>query len=686
MSSYEDNMFNKNSVHRYILGLILLLSAFLEVYLLWQNGYGNSYYAAAVKSMTESWHNFFFVSFDPGGFISVDKPPLALWIQTLFAKIFGFSGFVILLPQAVAQVIAVGLIYKLVNKTSGKVAGLIAAFVLAITPINVALARTNEVDGILVLVLVLAAWAFLVALETKKLRYLFLSFAIIGFGFNTKTLEAYIALPAFELGYFLSSIAPWPKKIRNLILANIILLVVSFSWISVVDMTPPSNRPYVGSSQINSEFNLAIGYNGIQRITGMFRGGRRALEIPLPAAIELPEVPLRNFNRGGFGFNGGSPGLFRLFNGQYGSQISWLLAFALISVLAIVFTQKTYFPLADKQLTTSFWGVWVASGVAVFSVASTLHPYYTAIMGPAIAALVGIGSVWFWEEYLRNTWRKWLLPLALAVSAIVQVVILSYTPSYSHLLTPVIVTGSVVAVLFFVTAKISRIGVLQKYVSAVCLASLFVLILVPSVWAVYSTFHPLNTSMPTAGPNEVTFRLGDQSDRRPFQSIRPPQGNIEAGNFGRFGVSMLTTANQELIRYLEDNQGSTKFLAATLNSITASPIILATGKPVMALGGFSGSDKVLSLSELEEDVKNNVVRYFLLSQTGVANRFGDNDGDLLLSFPGFSDSERINDFNGFQGRGGFNGQGSANSALSEWVTKTCKIVPGISSLYDCVGE
>jgi len=149
VNSYENNMFNKSSVSRYILGLILLLSAFLEMYLLWQNGYGNSYYATAVKSMTESWHNFFFVSFDPGGFISVDKPPLALWIQTLFAKNFGFSGFVILLPQAVAQVVAVGLIYKLVNKTSGKVAGLIAAFVLAITPINVALARTNEVDGIL---------------------------------------------------------------------------------------------------------------------------------------------------------------------------------------------------------------------------------------------------------------------------------------------------------------------------------------------------------------------------------------------------------------------------------------------------------------------------------------------------------------------------------------------------------
>jgi len=685
VNSYENNMFNKSSVSRYILGLILLLSAFLEMYLLWQNGYGNSYYATAVKSMTESWHNFFFVSFDPGGFISVDKPPLALWIQTLFAKIFGFSGFVILLPQAVAQVVAVGLIYKLVNKTSGKVAGLIAAFVLAITPINVALARTNEVDGILVLILVLAAWAFLVAVETKKLRYLFLSFAIIGLGFNTKMLEAYIALPAFELGYFLSSIAPWPKKIRNLILANVILLVVSFSWIFVVDMTPPSNRPYVGSSQTNSEFNLAIGYNGIQRITGMLRGGRRTLETTRPAATEAPEVPPRNFNRGGFGFNGGSPGPFRLFNGQYGSQISWLLAFALISVLAIVFTRRIHFPLTDQQLTAIFWGVWVASGVVVFSVAGTLHPYYTAIMGPAIAALVGIGSVWFWEEYLRNTWRKWLLPIALAVSVIVQVVILSYTPSYSYLLTPVIVSGSVIAVLFFVTAKTSRIGVLQKYVSAVCLASLFVLTLVPSVWAVYSTFHPLNTSMPTAGPNEITLRPGDQSDRRPFPTTRPPRGDFEPGDFGRFGGSM-PAANQELIQYLEDHQGSTEFLAATLNSMTASPIILATGKPVMALGGFSGSDEVLTLSELEDDVKNNVVRYFLLSQTGFANRFGDDDSDLLLSFPGFSDSERINDFPGFQGRGGFNGQGGANSALSEWVTKTCKIVPGMSSLYDCVGE
>lgn len=201
----------------------------------------------------------------------------------------------------------------------------------------------------------------------------------------------------------------------------------------------------------------------------------------------------------------------------------------------------------------------------------------------------------------------------------------------------------------------------------------------------YSTFHPLNTSMPTAGPNEITFRPGGVFDRRPFPTTRPPQRDFEPGDFGRFGGSTLAT-NQELIQYLEANQGSTEFLAATLNSMTASPIILATGKPVMALGGFSGSDAVLTLSELEDDVKNNVVRYFLLAQTGFANRFGDDDGDLLLSFPGFLNSERINDFTGFQGRGGFNGQGSANSALSEWVTKTCKMVPGMSSLYDCVGE
>ncbi len=624
--------------------------------------------------MMQSWHNFFFASYDPGGFITVDKPPVALWIQTLFAKAFGFSGFVILLPQAMAQVVSVAILYKLVKKTSGTTAGLIAAFTLAIMPINVALSRTNEVDGILVLVLVCAAWAFLKALESQKLFYLLLSFTIIGVGFNTKMLEAYIALPAFIIAYFLSSTASWRKKIRNLIAAGVVLLIISFSWILAVDFTPAASRPYVGSSQTNSELNLAIGYNGIERITGMFRG-RRPEETQARPQVQ-PEANSRNFTAPRF--MNGSPSLWRLFNSQLGSQLSWLIPLAFIAFVGIIAVRKIRFPLSVEQETGVFWGTWLISGFIVFSVASSTRAYYTAILGPAIAALIGIGCVTLFDQYHSDSWRGWLLPAAIAATVSTQIIILSYTPAYAKWLIPTIVSVSAIALFILIASKINGSFPLKKYTAYAFMISLTVLSLPPAIWATYSTFHPVNTSMPSAGPSTQMF--GNVGDRQlpdsPESFLRSPRGFTE-GDFGRASG----TANTSLIQYLEANQGSAKFLVATPNSMSASPIILATGKPVMALGGFSGSDNVLSLTQLQQDIADGTVRYFLLSSFSGFGDFEGNDGGPVLEFPN-QHSGISNQFPGgneniymnFRARGGFE-QFGASSALTQWVEKTCKPVP-----------
>src|SRR6266568_2156889 len=255
---------------------IMLVSIFMNFYQLGQNGFGNLYYAAAIRSMLDSWRNFFFVAFDPGGFVSIDKPPLGFWLQAASAKVFGFTPLSVFLPQALAGVLSVLLLYHLVRRHFGVVAGLLAALALAISPISVVTNRNNTIDSTLVLVMLLGAWAVMRAAETGKWRWLMLTAVLVGLGFNIKMLEAYLVVPAYALVYLLAAPRSLKMRIAQLLVAAVVMLTISLSWAVAVDLTPSSQRPYVGSSQDNSEISLALGYNGIQRLLGSFGfGGSR---------------------------------------------------------------------------------------------------------------------------------------------------------------------------------------------------------------------------------------------------------------------------------------------------------------------------------------------------------------------------------------------------------------------------
>src|SRR6266702_7340364 len=225
------------------LGIVMLISLFMNFYQLGQNGFGNLYYAAGVRSMLDNWHNFFFVSFDPGGFVTIDKPPLGFWLQVLSAKLFGFTAFSVYLPQALSGVLSVALLYHLVRRRFGVVAGLLASLALAISPISVVTNRNNTIDSTLTLVMLLGAWAVLRAAETGKLRWLLLCAVTIGIGFNIKMMEAYLVIPAFGLLYLLAAPKSIWRKLGNLALATILLLGISLSWALAVDLTPSSQRP-----------------------------------------------------------------------------------------------------------------------------------------------------------------------------------------------------------------------------------------------------------------------------------------------------------------------------------------------------------------------------------------------------------------------------------------------------------
>ncbi|MBV9689065.1 MAG: glycosyltransferase family 39 protein [Ktedonobacteraceae bacterium] len=690
------------SRHRLVLAGIILISVFMNFFQLGQNGFG-TYYPAAVRSMMDNWHNFFFASYDPGGFVTIDKPPVGFWLQVASAKLLGFTPFSVLLPQALAGVLSVILLYYLVRRHFGVTAGLLAALALALSPISVVTNRNITIDSTLALTLLLGAWAVLRAAESGRLRWLLLSAVIVGIGFNIKMMEAYLVVPAFGLLYLLAAPKSLWKRIGHLALALIVLLTVSFSWALAVDLTPASQRPYVGSTQDNSEISLALGYNGIDRLLrGFGRGfgtGPRVRTVTNATnrsvntgtnrgstAGTRPTTATSSTNRtggstntarngapqqlGGFGGTGAASPL-RLFNEPLGGQIVWLLPLALFGMLALAWQRRLRLSEDRQQQSLVLWGAWLLTMGTFFSVAGFFHQYYMTEMAPAIAALFGIGIVTMWQDYRRGGWRGWLLPLALIATIAEQVHILTGYPAWGQWLIPLMVVLCVLAVGWLLSAHIApRLGVkapTARFLLPALSIGVLALMLAPTVWAAIPVLTSTQADTLVAGPTQ----------RDGF-----------GGNFAG-GRDNNAHPDPTLIRYLDANQGSAKFLVATPSSMSADAIILATNKPVMAMGGFGGGDPILTTKQLASLVAKGTVRFFLL---GTREQL---PPQILNQLP-----QQIR--NRLR-QGGFGFGGRQQSALTSWVTQHCTAVPtslwqststsssagggpgagGTNQLYDC---
>src|ERR1019366_9794450 len=269
------------------LAAILVLSGLLEFVRLSQNGYANTYYSATVKSMLRSWHAFFFQSADPNGLISVDKPPLGLWLQAVSAKLFGFAPLSLLVPEGICAVLAVALLYRIVAPRFGTVAGLLSAFSLAVFPSFVAVSRDNGVDPLLILLMLAACGAGLAAIDSGRLRTLIWCAVLVGLAFNTKALAALLCIPGIAGGYLVCAPGSMRRRLAALGAAGAVFVLVAASWSLAVDLTPASARPYVGGSLTNTEFQLEFGYNGFGRVSGQ-QGGPGSTTLSLTEAPTLP--------------------------------------------------------------------------------------------------------------------------------------------------------------------------------------------------------------------------------------------------------------------------------------------------------------------------------------------------------------------------------------------------------------
>jgi 4-amino-4-deoxy-L-arabinose transferase-like glycosyltransferase len=649
-------------------GAILLLTGFLYVWGLNRNGYANTYYSAAVVAGTKSWKAFFFGSFDAGNYITVDKPPASLWLMELSGRLFGVSSWSLLLPEALLGVATVALVYLIVRRMAGAVAGLLAALVMALTPVAVLMFRFNNPDALLTFLLVAAAWALVRALYTGRTRWLLLSAALVGLAFDTKYLQAYIVLPALVLTYFLLGPRGWLRRTWQLLAAAGALILSSGWWVAVVELVPDSARPFIGGSTDNSVLNLIFGYDGFGRLTGALGFG--------------PGGGGGRFGGGGAGGGfGGQPGLLRLFNSQLGGEISWLLPLAAAALVAGLWVHRRA-PRTDlARAGYVLWGVWLLTHAVVFSFAGgILHSYYTVAMAPAVAGLVGPGVVDLWRLASRSLLGGALAGAALLATAWWGGQLLGRTPDFAPGLATAGLALALLAALLLLVPRWSRLSLPERAWTRLPAAAVAVgvvaVMLGPSAYAFATAGRAIEGATPSSGPSAAAgFGGGPGGGADGQQFARGAQGNLPAGiqasrlpAGGAGGLGQATSS--ALVTYLERHQGSATWLVAVSSANEGASLELSTGRPVLAMGGFSGSDPAMTVGKLQQLVRSGQLRYVLVGG-------GPGSGGRSFAGPG----------------GGSAGAGpnAGTQSVMTWVTQHGKAVnygagsSGGGTLYDLSG-
>jgi 4-amino-4-deoxy-L-arabinose transferase-like glycosyltransferase len=621
---------------------LLVATAVLYLWGLGASGYANGFYSAAVEAGSKSWKAFFFGSFDSSSFITVDKPPASLWVMDLSARIFGVNAWSILVPQALEGVATVGLLYATVRRRFSPQAGLLAGAALALTPVAALMFRFNNPDALLVLLLVASAYSVVRALEAGSTRWLLLAGSLVGFGFLTKMLQAFLVLPGFAAVYLYAAPGTLARRVRQVAAAGVAMVVSAGWWVAIVALLPASERPYIGGSQHNSILELIIGYNGIGRITGQETG-----------------------SVGGAGNTGGRwgvTGIGRMFDSEFGGQISWLIPAALVLLAGMLWIGRRAPRSNGQRAQVLLWGSWlVVTGVTFSLAAGIIHPYYSVALAPAVAALVGIGGVGLWRHRQHAHARLWL-GAAMLATTLWSFTLLDRTPSWHPTLRVLVLVAGLAA-----TAGIAGLAQLPRRATAlVAGTALAVTLAGPTAYAVSTAATPHTGAIPSAGPavagsfggpggGPAGGRFGGGPGGFPGGG---PGGAARGGAFrggagGLGGLLDTATPSAALVELLSRNAYSYTWIAAAVGSNSAAGVQLATGLPVMAIGGFNGTDPTPTLAQFQSLVRAGKVHYFLGG--GSADRGGP---------------------------GGLGGSG-ASSAIAAWVAAnyTAATVGGVT-VYD----
>jgi 4-amino-4-deoxy-L-arabinose transferase-like glycosyltransferase len=614
-------------------------------------GWGNEFYTAAVKSMTRSFTNFLFGSFDPAGVVTVDKPPGALWADALSVMIFGFHKWSVALPQALEGLAAVFLLHRTVRRWAGENVALVAALILAVTPITVAIDRVDNTDAMLVLCLVAAAYAVTRSVENgissrSRTKWLLWCAFLIGCGFLTKMLAAWIVVPGFAVAYLLGSTSTWRRRILDLLSATGVLLVSSFWWPLLHDLWP-GTKPYMDNSAHGTALNLIFAYNGFGRVFGGSGNGRGGGGSAASSATQREFERLAAEFGGGPSFGGGS-GITRMFGNAVGSQISWLLPLALLMLVGVavagVRRMRAKQP-GDPARRAGWWmwGGWLIVMGLVFSLSQgTFHPYYTTALAPPIAALSAAGLAALWHRYRGSGGVTWLLlPAAVAITAIWAYVLVNRTPQWNGWAGPAVLAVGAAAVLVLLVARLGgrvtgrvtagRVGLVLGGVA---------LLLVPTVWSASTALASGGGSgLAQAGPSTGFGGPGGAGSARGGpRGGAGGAGGRQGSGFAGFAGSRgggLTAEQQRIVDYVVRKAPNARIkLAIAGSSMGAAPFIINTDQTIIGMGGFLGADNAPSVNQLAQWVASGQLRFVLLAASGPGGGAGGPRGAALGGLTG----------------------------------------------------
>ena len=621
---------------------VLALAAVLYIWNLTVSGYANTYYSAAALAASQSWSAWFFGSFDANNFITVDKPPLGTMLMGLSVRVFGMSSWSILLPEALAGVATVGVLWVAVKHSFGAAAATIAAVVMALTPAAVLIFRFNNPDALLTLLLVLSAWALLRSLENGSYRWMALAAACVGLGFLTKYLQAYLVLPGYALVFGFAANTTLRRRIIGLGIALVAVLVTSGWWVAIVEMIPAGSRPFIGGSTTGSPLDLIFGYDGLGRIFGASGPG--------------------GGGAGGGGFSG-EVGPLRLFNSEMFGQIAWFIPLSIVCLVVGLYRRR-WAERTDRALAGYLlWGSWLIVTAITFSYMSgIIHSYYAVALAPAIGALVGVGMVELWKSHLRIWVGGIAVGIVCLATAWFGATLLDRTPTFAVGLGPVAIGLAAVALVVLIAASAPAIAggtAVKRIALAAAGMGVIATLLAPAAYALDTTGTAYGGGDPHPGPGTTS---GFGGGAGPGGAGLGQLGGLTGGGASGQATGGLTgdggglggnTSDSALLSYLVANRGTASWIVAANSAQEAGSIEIATGLPVMAMGGFTGSDPAPTLAQLKSYIASGKLRFVLAGG----------------------------------GTGGFPGGGTDTSDRTTWVTSTCKVVNygGSSSLYDCAG-
>ncbi|MGY0492860.1 mannosyltransferase YkcB-related protein [Streptomyces sp. WG-D5] len=652
------------------LGMLLVIAA-AYFWNLSSSGYANSFYSAAAQAGSESWKAFFFGSSDAANAITVDKPPAALWPMGLSVRLFGLNSWAILAPQVLMAVATAGVLYGAVRRRFSAAAGLLTMVVLATTPVAALMFRFNNPDALLALLMTVTVYCVLRAMENGRTKWLIWAGVAVGLAFLAKTLQAFLILPPLAVLYAVFAPVRVRKRFGQLALAAVAMVVAGGWWVAIVELWPASSRPYIGGSQNNSFLELTFGYNGLGRIngdeTGSVGGGGGA---------------------GGGTGQWGETGLTRMFNSEIGSQISWLIPAALILFAAgVVLTWKAKRTDLTRAAFLAWGSCLLMTGLVFSFMAGIFHQYYTVALAPYLAAVIGMGAVVLWERRARVAWSV-TLGAAVAVTAVWGYVLLNRTPDYLPWLRWAVLIGGLVAgVGLAVAGRLNRrLAVAAAGLGLVASLAAPTAYTVSTLNTGHTgsivTAGPSGSSMmgggmpgggkgggpgggmpgqngktgqggqggqmgqpPTGGNapgngNSNSTSKGNQQGGFPGGGMPGQQGSktggktggknsAKAGGGGGGGMGGLLNGAQvssKAKKLLQKNAEDYTWAAATVGSQNQSSYQLATGDPVMAIGGFNGTDPSPTLAQFKQYVEDGKIHYFIGSGSSGGGMGGSGSG------------------------------------------------------------